>query len=175
MRALEELLIQSNASIADRLKGVAFIEANPESFKDLFALACSSKKDRVNIVAAWVLEKHLIDKLDQLSPLLNAFLKGVAQQKHESKRRPMIKLLYHYCNGEKRRTTLTNTQKDQIVTLCFDYLLEAENAAPLAFSMKTLHFFRQHEDWIEAELQAYIEKQLPNCSSGFRSVVRQIS
>lgn len=54
-------------------------------------------------------------------------------------------------------------------------MLEAEKAAALAFSMKTLHFFRNHEDWIEGELLAYIEQRLPNSSPGFQSVVHQIS
>ena len=54
-------------------------------------------------------------------------------------------------------------------------MLEAEKAAALAFSMKTLHFFRNHKDWIEGELLAYIEQRLPNSSPGFQSVVRQIS
>ena len=40
--------------------------------------------------------------------------------------------------------------------------------------MKTLNLFRQHQDWIEAELQAYIEERLPNSSPGLRAVVRQI-
>lgn len=87
----------------------------------------------------------------------------------------MIKLLFHYCKDKKRREGINTAQRDQIVTLCFDYMLEAKKAAALAFSMKTLHFFRHHQDWIEGELQAYIEQSLPNSSPGFRSVVRQIS
>ena len=39
--------------------------------------------------------------------------------------------------------------------------------------MKTLHFFRQHEDWIEEELQAYIAQRLPNNAWDFvRSYVK---
>ena len=54
-------------------------------------------------------------------------------------------------------------------------MLESQKAASLAFSMKTIHFFRKHADWIDTEIEAYIEKKLPNSSPGFRSVVRQIS
>ena len=175
MSPLEDLLLQFYASVADREKGAAFIDQNPAYFQELFALACAPDQQRKHIVAAWVLEKYTLEKLALLSPLFSEFLTGVAQQKHESKRRPMIKLLYHYCKDKKRRESIDQTQRDQIVTLCFDYMLEAEKAAALAFSMKTLHFFRDHEDWIEGELQAYIEQRLPNSSPGFRSVVRQIS
>lgn len=175
MTPLEDLLNQFFASIADREKGAAYIAQHPDRFYELFQLACSSKQERTHIVAAWVLEKYTLEQLDELTPLRAQFLKGVAQQKHESKRRPMIKLLYHYCKDKKRRAELTHDERDQIVALCFDYMLEAKKAAALAFSMKTLHFFRKHQPWIEDELHAYIEQRLPNSSAGFRSVVRQIS
>ena len=175
MSPLEDLLLQFYASVADREKGAAFIDQNPAYFQELFTLACAPDQKRTHIVAAWVLEKYTFDKLALLSPVFREFLTGVALQKHESKRRPMIKLLFYYCKDKKRRESIDQTQRDQIVTLCFDYMLEAEKAAALAFSMKTLHFFRDHEDWIEGELQAYIEQRLPNSSPGFRSVVRQIS
>ena len=175
MSALEDLLLQFYASVADREKGAAYIANNPAYFQELFSLACSPEEKRTHIVAAWILEKYTIDKLALLSPIFSNFLTGVAQQKHESKRRPMIKLLFHYCKDKNRREQINTDQRDQIVSLCFDYMLEAKKAAALAFSMKTLHFFRQHHDWIEEELQAYIEQRLPNSSAGFRSVVRQIS
>lgn len=175
MNNLEDLLIQFYASVADREKGAAFIEQHPERFEELFLLACSPNEKRVHIVAAWVLEKYSIHQLEVLEEDLNAFIKGVAVQRHESKRRPMMKLLYHYCLSQSRRSQLSPSQIDTIVAACFDYMLEAKKAAALAFAMKTLHFFRTHHDWIEGELQAYIEQRLPNSSAGFRSVIRQIS
>ena len=175
MSALEDLLLQCFASVADREKAAAYIEAAPERFRELFDLACSPKDSRAHLVAAWVLEKYSLHRLEVLDDQLDTFLKGVAVQKHESKRRPMMKLLYHYCRKKECRAQLSKKQIDGIVAACFDYMLEAEKAAALAFAMKTLHFFRQHEDWIEEELQAYIAQRLPNSSAGFRSVVRQIS
>lgn len=175
MSPLEHLLLQFYASVADREKGAAYIDENPAYFQELFSLACSPEEGRAHIVATWVLEKYTLEKLALLTPIFSNFLNGVAQQKNESKRRPMIKLLFHYCKDKKRREGINTAQRDQIVTLCFDYMLEAKKAAALAFSMKTLHFFRHHQDWIEGELQAYIEQRLPNSSPGFRSVVRQIS
>ena len=117
-------------------------------FKNFF-FSLFPKDGREHIVAAWVLEKYTLEKLGLLTPVFSNFLNGVAQQKNESKRRPMIKLLFHYCKDKKRRKGINTAQRDQIVTLCFDYMLEAKKAAALAFSMKTLHFFRHHQDWIE--------------------------
>ena len=103
MSPLEDLLLQFYASVADREKGAAYIKENPAYFQELFSLACSPQEGRAHIVAAWVLEKYTLEKLGLLTPIFSNFLNGVAQQKHESKRRPMIKLLFHYCKDKKRR------------------------------------------------------------------------
>ena len=103
MSPLEDLLLQFYASVADREKGAAFIDQNPAYFQELFTLACAPDQKRTHIVAAWVLEKYTFDKLALLSPVFREFLTGVALQKHESKRRPMIKLLFYYCKDKKRR------------------------------------------------------------------------
>ena len=101
MSPLEDKLLQFYASVADREKGAAHIDENQAYFQKLFSLACSPKKERKHIVAAWVLEKFTLEKLALLTPILSSFLTVVAQQKHESKRRPMIKLLFHYCKDKK--------------------------------------------------------------------------
>jgi hypothetical protein len=74
-----------------------------------------------------------------------------------------------------RRKLLSRQQIDWIVEICFGYMLESQKAAPLAFALKTLHFFRNHKPWVSEEIQAFIEKKWLNSSAGFRSVVRQIS
>ena len=54
-------------------------------------------------------------------------------------------------------------------------MIDAKKIAAIAFAMKTLHFFRKHENWIEEELYAYIEKKHPNSSAGFKSLVNQLT
>lgn len=175
MDSLESMLKQFYASVADREKGAAYIRQFPEQYDHLFKLACSPEQDRVHIVAAWILEKYLLPQLDLLTDTITPFIKGVAVQEHESKRRPMVKLLFHYCRQKQRRELLTKKQKDLIVTLCFDYMISAKKVAAIAFAMKTLHFFRNHAPWINEEIKAYIDQRLPHSSNGFRSLVRQIS
>lgn len=175
MTSLSDLLLQFYASIADRKKGVSYIEKNPTSFQELFDLACAQSSEREHIVAAWVFEPYILQRLDDLTPLLDQFLEGVLLQKHESKRRPMAKVLFHYCKNKTRRKALTKKQIDTIVNLCFAYMIDAKKIAAIAFAMKTLHFFRNHEDWIEEEFIAYIEQKRPNCSAGFRSLINQLN
>ena len=172
---LEEKMMQSFSHVADREKAAKYIEHHPHFFDELLALACSPDQERQHIMAAWVLEKYILPRLELLYPLLDVFIEGATVQQHESKRRPMMKILYHYCQNKTFRNALSTQQKDAIATACFGTLLEAKKVAAIAFAMKTLHFFRSHDRWIDEELNAYVERHLPNSSAGFRSVVRQIS
>ena len=74
MSPLEDKLLQFYASVADREKGAAHIDENQAYFQKLFSLACSPKKERKHIVAAWVLEKFTLEKLALLTPMLSSFL-----------------------------------------------------------------------------------------------------
>jgi len=171
---LKDILLASFSSAADRDRRAAFINQNPSYFSSLLQLACAPDQNRENVLAYWILEKYALNQIECLKPNLTVFLNGALQQRNDSKRRPMAKLLFYYCINEKRRKLLTQEQIDLIVEVCFNYLLASQKTAPLAFAMKNLHFFRDHKPWIEEELQAYIKKNLPNSSAGFQSVVRQI-
>ena len=174
MSSLEELLLQFFASVADREKGAAYIEGHPDHFQELLALACSPAKNREHIVAAWVLEKYALARLDCLDKCLETFLQGTLVQTHESKRRPMIKLTYHYCRNKKRREALSSEVKDTLVEICFSYLLEAEKIASIAFALKTLDYFLDHAPWIRKETIAYIERESPKRGRSFQAVVRHM-
>lgn len=175
MTPLEDLLLQFYASVADREKGAAYIEQQPERFQELLSLACSPKKNREHIVAAWVLEKYALNQLEVLNPCIDTFLQGTLVQTHESKRRPMIKLTYHYCKHKKRRLELSEKHKDIVVEICFSYLLEAKKIASIAFALKTLDFFLDHSPWIRKEVQAYIERETPKKGRSFLTVVRHMN
>jgi hypothetical protein len=172
---LKEILLTHHSSIASRDQGVAFINQHPEFFPSLLELTCTPQEKRENILASWILEKYVIEKLSCLDSHLIIFLKGAKQQTNESKKRAMAKILYYYCRNEDRRKLLSTQKIDLIIDICFSYLLTFKQLAPLCFALKTLHFFRKHQAWIEEEMQAFVEKNLPNSSPGFRAAVRQIS
>lgn len=172
---LKDILLASYPTVADRSDGVAFLNRYPDYFPPLLELACAPQGNRENIIASWILEKYLLPKISFISPYFQTFLKGMKQQTNESKKRSLVKVLYHYCKVEDRRKHLSYQQINSIVEICFSYMIISKKVAPLAFAMKTLHFFRNHQTWIEDELQAFIQKKLPNSSPGFRAVVKQIS
>ena len=169
---LRELLLVSYSSFADRDRGARLIHHHPEYFTSLLKLACAPKDNRENILAVWILEKYAVEQPECLDSDFTFFLEGVLQQKNDSKTRPFAKLLYHYCKNMTRRKLLSRQQIDWIVEICFGYMLESQKAATMAFTLKTLHFFRNHKPWVSDEIQAFIEKKRPISSAGFRSVVR---
>ena len=111
MSPLKKLLLTLNASISSREKGVAFIEANPTSFDELFDLVCAVKNTREHIVAAWVFERLILKKIDSLTPRFDKFLIGAKAQTHESKRRPLAKVLFHYCDNNRRKPKTPKPRK----------------------------------------------------------------
>ena len=70
--------------------------------------------------------------------------------------------------------SLEKKQIDLIVDFCFSTLLEAKKIAPKAFALKTIIFFKYHEEWIKTELSSFIEQELPRTSPGLKATVRQI-
>ncbi|MDB4621166.1 hypothetical protein OAG81_04115 [Flavobacteriaceae bacterium] len=172
---LKEALLGYTASIEDRKKGSDLIKNKPELEAELIALCFSKNQKRENIMASWVLERLiLIEKHIYLHKYIDEFLKALQNQKHESKRRPFAKLLYNYCVNEEYRSLLEKKQIDLIVDFCFSTLLEAKKIAPKAFALKTIIFFKYHEEWIKTELSSFIEQELPRTSPGLKATVRQI-
>lgn len=171
---LKKLIKTSYSSAAVRERGATLIHHHPKYFTPLLRLASTAEDKRENILAAWILEKYALNHLEDIDSELNFFLNGALVQKNDSKRRPFSKLLYHYCKNKTKIEILSLQQIDLIVEICFSYILESQKTAPLAFALKTLHIFRNHKPWITEELQAFIEKKLPNSSPGLKSVVKQI-
>ena len=138
MSALEDLLLQCFGSVADREKAAAYIEAAPERFQELLDLACSPKDSRAHVVAAWVLEKYSLHRLEVLKTSSTLFSKAWPFKSTEqtSPHDVPLPLL------PKERTPCTIKQKTnrRNYASCFDYMLEAEKAAALAFAMKPCTF-----------------------------------
>ena len=53
-----------SASRENRLKGLKFIEENPEFTGELFELAHNEEAKREHIYAAWIWEFYILTKLD---------------------------------------------------------------------------------------------------------------
>ena len=141
----------------------------------LFDLHFQKNKKREHIVASWVLEQLITNaKHLSLHTYFTEFLIAFYNQTHESKRRPFAKLLYHHCQVKEHRDQLSAKEIDIIIACCFDTLLDAKIVAPKAHALKTIVYFKNHNDWVEDELKSYIEKELPTNSAAFKSSLRQI-
>ena len=141
----------------------------------LLDLHFQKNKNEKHIVASWFLERLITNaKHLSFSPYFTEFLKTFQYQTHESKRRPFAKLLYHHCQVKEYRDQLSVEEIDIIIACCFDTLLDAKKVAPKAHALKTIVYFKNHNDWVEDELKSYIEKELPTSTAAFKSSLRQI-
>lgn len=172
---LKEALLSYYASIEDRDRGVQLIKNNPELTDELVLLAFSEEQKREHVVASWVFERLISsDGSLKLELYFNAFLKAFKHQTHESKRRPFAKLLFEHCQIKGNRALLSKKEIDVIISCCFDTLLDAKKVAPKAYALKTIVYFKNHEDWIVEELKSYVERELPNSSAALKATLKQI-
>lgn len=82
---LKEILLEYYSTAADRKEGAAFIDQYPMYFPELIKMAFVSIDKRENILAAWILEKYTLNKLECLTPDFSFYLKGVYRQTNDSK------------------------------------------------------------------------------------------
>ena len=151
------------------------IKKHPYLADEPVRLAFSKEQKREHIVASWVLERLITNaKHLSLSLYFTEFLKIFQYQIHESKRRPFAKLLYHHCRVKEYRDLLSTKEIDIVIACCFDTLLDAKKVDSKANALKTIIYFKNHNDWVEDELKSYIEKELLTRTAAFKSSLRQI-
>ena len=106
---LKKNILVSYSSVVDCDRGARLIHHHhPEYFISLLELACAHKDKRANILALWILEKYAVEQPECLDSDFTFFLEGALQQKNDCKRRPLAKLLYHYCKNMTRRKLLSS-------------------------------------------------------------------
>ena len=76
-----------SASRENRLKGLKFIEENPEFTGELFELAHNEEAKREHIYAAWIWEFYILTKLDRYLVFFETSLFMLKKINHSSMRR----------------------------------------------------------------------------------------
>jgi hypothetical protein len=133
-------------------------------------LALESSAEKTQQRSAWVMEIYFLEQLDALKKYLPLLLAKTPEIEHESVRRPISKLLYHYSKSN----ALTTKQIDQVVAIAFDWLIAPAQVATLNFALRILHHYQNHKPWIKGQLVEIVKQQLPNASAGYRSAAREI-
>lgn len=136
--------------------------------------------DKVSPRAAWVLEFACKDNLDIIIPYLDVFTQNMHRVKKEQAVRPVAKICeylanaYFYKTENKVKESLTQTHKERIVEVAFEYMIGDYKVAPKAYSMTTLYLFGKEFDWIHPELAIILERDFHKESAAFKARARHV-
>ncbi|RSK39350.1 adenylosuccinate lyase [Mangrovimonas spongiae] len=136
--------------------------------------------DKISCRAAWIMEFMCSEQLDAIIPHLDYFTKNIKKVHFDSAVRPVAKICEYLAKAYYAKTdnaikqALTNTHKERIIEVCFDYMITDEKIAPKAYSMNTLFLFGQDYAWIHPELALILERDYHIQSSGFKARARHI-
>ena len=124
------------------------------------------------MVISWCIELYLIEHLDELTAYLNRYLEALPKIKNESMRRPLSKILYYYVKKEHHH--LSEHQKQHIITLAFDWLIEPAQVATLNFALRIVKILEDYASLGTKGIARNYKKQLPAASPGYSAAAREI-
>lgn len=136
--------------------------------------------DKVSPRAAWVLEFVCKDNLNVIIPYLDLFTTNMHRVKKEQAVRPVAKICEYLANTyfskteNKIKDALTQTHKERIIEVAFEYMIGDYKVAPKAYSMTTLYLFGKEFNWIHPELAIILERDFYNESAAFKARARHI-
>ena len=168
-----------NHSRENRLKYANLLLDNPELIPNALDILFKVD-DPISCRAAWILEFMCGEKLEAIIPHLDNFTKNMHKVHLDSAVRPVAKICeyliksYYGKNPSKLKDALTQTHKERITEVCFDYMINDEKIAPKAYSMNSLFLLGQEFDWIHPELVNILQRDFQMQSSGFKARARHI-
>ncbi|WP_341217113.1 adenylosuccinate lyase [uncultured Wocania sp.] len=136
--------------------------------------------DEISPRAAWVFEFMCNADIETIIPYLDMFTENMHKVHLDSAVRPVAKICeflakaYTSKANNKIKNTLTETHKECIIEVCFDYMINDEKIAPKAYSMNTLFLLGKDYDWVHPELALILERDFQIQSSGFKARARHI-
>jgi len=135
-------------------------------------------EDPLHIRAAWVLELVCLENINLLNPYISQFISGMSTLSNESALRPVSKICCiwssYYFSKKPSKIKITKTEKEQIISCNFDWLIEEHKVATQVFAMDTLYFWAKLEKWVYPELKSVLEKNMETGTSGYRAHARKL-
>jgi len=171
---IDELDTIRVAKRAARDKSANFVIKHPETFPFLLDIAFETTS-RTAIKAAWVLELVCQEDINLIIKHLNFFINNLDKISDESALRPISKVCSFvagtYQNNE---FELTKEQKEKIIEINFDWIIEKHKVATQVFAMDTLFIIGKEYDWVHDELKLILEKNTSSGSAGYQAHGKKI-
>lgn len=175
---IEKLLEKTTALRRDREAAASYIGSNPEKYRDL--LRCAQDRDpNTRIKTCWILEIVVLKDPFLLDTDREAFFEVLEHINEGSSIRPVSKIIAYWCKAEitLQNNTYPNLSSEDMQKLtdrCFSWLLADLPVAVKAFSMEALLHLGKSEPWVHPELKAYLQREFPNGSPGFKSRAKKV-
>lgn len=148
---------------------------HPELTKTLLGEVVVQDSTGESFNASWVFDHLMRKKLDYLLPHITFFIQGATSLKSESCMRPMAHVMellnkrYFKKKDSRYIEAITLSHQQQMITLCFDWLIEEHKVATKVFAMTSLFYLGEKHDWVRPELKSVLELQIVKGTAGFKN------
>ena len=171
---IDELNTIKVAKRVYRDKSAKFVLDHPETFPFLLDIVFGSYS-RTAIKAAWVLELVCQENILMIKESLNFFINNLDKISDESALRPLSKVCSFIIKSHQNNDLeLTKNQKEKIIVVNFDWIIENHKVATQVFAMDTLLILGKKYDWVYNELKLILEKNTSSGSAGYQAHAKKI-
>lgn len=167
------------ASRQDRLKYAHLVLNNMTLFPKLLEISFMVN-DKTSYRAAWVLELVSEKYIYAIIPHLDTFSANIKNLHLD----PAIRSMAKVCNliakefNSKQPNTLKKTlnpiHKEQIIEVCFDWMISDQKVAAKAHAMDTLYYLGKYYSWVHPQLAQILEKDFQIHSTGYQVRAKRI-
>ena len=146
----------------------------PDSLGEVLEL-CYAQETQMAFQAAWILDGVLRQNNLLLLPYWNSFVTRLGSVRNESVIRSFAKIceLVTEARWKKKSAlwikTITPIHCELLTEVLYDWLIGEQKVAVKVFAMTSLFHLGNKLHWIDEELIAVIENQIPGSSAGFRN------
>ena len=123
--------------------------------------------------ACWIIEFVCKEALLLIEPHLPYWVSKLPGLSDESAIRPMAKLAEMLCEYHEKAAqpmaTWTPELQEELIAVCFDWLIGPHKVASKAFSMRCLYLLGKEAGWVHRELRATLLQGYPTGSAGYKS------
>ena len=143
-----------------------FILKNEISFLDILnVLEDFPQKERLVLIV--VLDDLVENNPTYIKPYLDELIAFCILQTHETAKRSCSRMQMLLL--QKNKNWFDDQQKDKIIELHFDWLLNDSLVATKANCLSVLYTLKNHNEWLRTELMAAIEQLIPENTIAFKS------
>lgn len=163
-----------NATRECRTKYANLVLAQPKLIKPLIEILFMVN-DKISTRAAWVLEFACKENIYLILPELDYFILNLKRLTLDSAIRPCAKIveilieLYYKKEDNAIVQSINKNHKEQLIEVCFDWMIQDEKVAVKAYSMSSLYLLGTEFNWIHEELKTILQRDYSHQSAGFKA------